>query len=227
MSVLFLVTGSLCGAMRLHIHTTNNQQPCRSDEGACLISRPIAIGVARFHTGFEAEDMVAAEGAVVATAAAFEEQQRAAPARSRRGGGEVRVTLFTKLGGVKAVKAVVAEMYTRLLADEVTAPFFAITNMAHLKQHQVEFMKIAFTQIPEDLDVPSLLEEKHMRLFLKMGLNETHFDKVADHFVGACNHLGVEQDLIAEAVEVIGPLRSVFRIAAIEHGKGKLRLAVE
>jgi hypothetical protein len=37
----------------------------------------------------------------------------------------VRVTLFDKLGGVKAAKAVVAEMYTLLLEDESTSPFFA------------------------------------------------------------------------------------------------------
>jgi hemoglobin len=147
-----------------------------------------------------------------------EEKLRQEPSRTQ---SEIRATLFTKLGGMEAVKAVVAEMYTRLLADDLTAPFFENTNMAHLKQHQVGFMKIAFTQIPEGLDVPALLIEKHLRLFQEKGLNATHFDRVATHFVGACDHLGVDQELIAEAAEVVGSLRPVFEQGAIDFGSKK------
>jgi len=131
------------------------------------------------------------------------------------------VTLFDKLGGSEAVSAVVGEMYTRLLADEITAPMFSETNLTRLKTHQIQFMKIAFSVIPDDLDVPKLLVEKHKRLFAEKQLNETHFDKVAEHFVGACHHLGVEQSLIDEAVAVIGPLRSVFEDAAKEYAAKK------
>jgi hemoglobin len=128
-------------------------------------------------------------------------------------------TLFDKLGGIDAVTAAVEEMYKRLLADELTAPFFENISMARLKQHQVQFMKIAFTQIPDDLDVAAVMREKHMKLFVEHGLNETHFDKVAECFVGACNHLGVAQELIDEAVGIIGPLRGIFEQGAIEFGK--------
>lgn len=133
-----------------------------------------------------------------------------------RSGSERLVTLYDKLGGEGAVNAAVEEMYRRLLADEATANFFENTDLAHLKKHQVQFMKVAFTKIPDDLDVPSLLREKHMRLFKRKGLNETHFDKVAEHFVGACQSLGVDQEVIDEAVGAIGPLRSVFEQGAIE-----------
>jgi hypothetical protein len=77
-------------------------------------------------------------------------------------------------------------------------------------------MKLAFSQIPEDLDVPAYMLETHSRLFVTMGLNETHFDRVAVHFVGALTHLNVNQALIDEAVAVIGPLRSVFEAGARE-----------
>ena len=127
------------------------------------------------------------------------------------------VTLLDKLGGTDALSAVVGEMYTRLLADEITAPMFAETNMTRLKVHQIQFMKIAFTVVPDDLDVPKLLVEKHQRLFAEKQLNETHFDKVAEHFVGACHHLNVDQTLIDEAVSVIAPLRSVFENTAKEY----------
>lgn len=146
----------------------------------------------------------------------FRRNESAPAVRSNSSCG-VRACLSTRLGGTNAVKGVVAEMYDRLLADEVTAPFFEGVNMAHLKQHQVEFMKIAFTEIPKDLDVNALLKERHMRLFLGKGLNATHFDKVANHFIGACIHLGVAQDLISEAVSVIRSLRPIFEKAAIEN----------
>jgi hypothetical protein len=78
-------------------------------------------------------------------------------------------------------------------------------------------MKFAFSHIPEGLDVPADLVEKHSRLFATMRLNETHFDRVAVHLVGALTHLDVDQALIDEAVAIVGPLRSVFETAAKEH----------
>jgi truncated hemoglobin YjbI len=42
-------------------------------------------------------------------------------------------TLFDRLGSVDAVKAAVEELYTRLLADEYTAPLFERVPMARLK----------------------------------------------------------------------------------------------
>lgn len=126
-------------------------------------------------------------------------------------------TLFQKLGGAGPIKAVVGEMYQRLLVDQQTSPFFEKINMGALKHHQVEFMKVAFTAIPEGLDVPAMLTEKHLALF-EAGLNEKHFDVVAGHFVASCQHLEVPQELIDEAVSVIGPLRKVFADGARKYG---------
>jgi hypothetical protein len=58
-----------------------------------------------------------------------------------------------------------------------------------------------------------------MRLFVKKVLNSTHFERVATHFVGASEHLGVDQELVGEAAEVIGSLRPVFEQAAVDYGK--------
>lgn len=130
---------------------------------------------------------------------------------------KIQGSLFQRLGGVAAVRAVVEAFYERLLADVALQPYFEGVNMAHLKRHQVEFMKIAFTEIPASLDVSALLLEKHQRLF-EAGLNEHHFDLVAGHFVGACQQLDVPQELIDEAVSVIGPLRGVFEQGAKLYG---------
>jgi hemoglobin len=123
-------------------------------------------------------------------------------------------TLFDKLGGLDTVSAVVEEMYERLVRDVSMACFFENISMVQLKYHQVQFMKIAFTEIPDDLDVPKHLDERHKKLF-EQGLNETHFDKVAQHFVGACHHVGVVQELVDEAVAIILPLRAVFEQGAV------------
>lgn len=126
-------------------------------------------------------------------------------------------TLFSRLGGVKAVRAVVDEFYDRILADEQLMGFFDDTSVVVLKLHQVGFMKLAFTEIPQDIDPVALLTEKHQALFQK-GLNGQHFDMVAGHFVGALQHAGVEQSLIDEAASVVLPLRPVFVEGAKKFG---------
>ena len=117
------------------------------------------------------------------------------------------------------VKELVKEFYERILQDENLAHFFVGVNMAHMKRHQVEFLKVAFTQIPDDLDVPEMLIEKHMRLF-RRGLNESHFDAVVGHFVDTLNSRNVDAEMVEEAVAIIGPLRSAFAQATQDYGMG-------
>jgi truncated hemoglobin YjbI len=87
-------------------------------------------------------------------------------------------TLASKLGGVAALKAAVEGLYQRILADSDLADFFEGMDMTSLKMHQIAFMNVAFTHVPEDLDVIQLMKDKHAGL-LKKGLAPIHFDKVA------------------------------------------------
>lgn len=121
-----------------------------------------------------------------------------------------REVLLTRLGGESALKTAVYDFYARLLEDEELEPFFKGQDMKALRDHQYKFMEIAFTHIPEDLDVPKLIAEKHAKLFAK-GLNETHFDLVAGHLVATLEHLGVGKTEIGEVVSIVGPLREVFK----------------
>ena len=122
-------------------------------------------------------------------------------------------TLLDRLGGVPALRAAVGEFYRRLLADPILAPMFEEVRMPLLRTHQIAFMRIAFTKIPENFDVSSLIVQKHLRLFYDKGLNATHFDIVATHFVQTLQQLGISSDLIDEVVSIVGPLRAAF-----EHG---------
>lgn len=126
-------------------------------------------------------------------------------------------TLFERLGGTEAVRAVVDDFYDRVLADAALAPFFEGKKVASLRYHQLRFLKVAFTHVPDDLDVPKMMIDKHRRLF-ESGLNETHFDKVAGHLVAALTDAGVSSELIAEAAAIVVPLRRAFEAGSILHG---------
>jgi hemoglobin len=142
----------------------------------------------------------------------------AADANTRKGRPAANETLFQRMGGINAVKAVVDEFYSRIQQDERVQAFFVAISMAHLKRHQVEFLKIAFSHAPDGLDVHNLLLEKHKRLFATAGLNETHFDVVVGHFLAACAVHNVSQNLMDEAAAIISPLRVVFAEGAKTHG---------
>jgi hemoglobin len=129
-------------------------------------------------------------------------------------------TILEKLGGDEALKQAVKVFYSTLVIDERVSRFFVGHPFAKLEWHQYNFMKIAFTKIPDDLDVPLLILKKHAFLFAN-GLDETHFDVVAEHFILACQKLGVKQDVIDEAVGVIAPLRAIFEQGAATHKKVK------
>jgi truncated hemoglobin YjbI len=69
---------------------------------------------------------------------------------------------------------------------------------------------MAFTEIPADMDVAKYMVDKHARLFQEKGLNASHFDLIAGHLVAALQQLNVAENLIAEVVAIVGPLRPVF-----------------
>mmetsp|Transcript_8138 Transcript_8138/g.24318 ORF Transcript_8138/g.24318 Transcript_8138/m.24318 type:complete len:419 (-) Transcript_8138:458-1714(-) len=127
-------------------------------------------------------------------------------------------TLFDRLGGEGAITAAVDEFYARVVVDNDLERFFVGVPLDVLKEHQRKFMKMAFTSVPEDVDVEKYMFTKHYRFFA-MGLNESHFDKVAGHFVSTLQHLEVSQNLIDEAVGNIAPLRPVFEKGIKGRGK--------
>ena len=119
-------------------------------------------------------------------------------------------TLLDRLGGPPALEAAVDIFYDRIVADDALARFFETTDMKMLRDHQYKFMEIAFTEVPQDLDVAKYVSDSHKRLLEKEGLNASHFDLVAGHLVGTLQGLGVKDDIVDEVVATVGPLRAVF-----------------
>ncbi len=112
----------------------------------------------------------------------------------------VSVSLFERLGGRKAIQAVVEEFYRRVLDDRDLKGYFAGVDMAQQKRKQAEFMTMAFGG-PNEYKGRSM-KESHDR----MGITEHHFGAVATHLVETLQWAGVKQNLIDEVVALVAPL---------------------
>jgi len=118
-------------------------------------------------------------------------------------------TLLARLGGEPALRAAVDLFYAKLMTQDSLQPYFEGVAIDKLKEHQYNFMTVAFTGIPEDMDVLGMIREKHSRLYA-LGMDETDFDVVAGEFVATLTDLQVPQPEIDEAAGVVLPLRAAF-----------------
>lgn len=129
---------------------------------------------------------------------------------------EEKETLLDRIGGEGALESAVMIFYDRIVEDPQLNRFFKGQDMNRLRTHQTRFMKIAFTGIPEGMDVAKLIATAHKRLFEKEGLNVKHFDLVAGHLIGTLQSLRVKKVVIDEVVATVGPLRAVFDIKSAD-----------
>jgi len=108
-------------------------------------------------------------------------------------------TLYEKLGGEKAVDAAVDIFYTKVLNDTALAPFFNGISMERQKKMQKAFLTVAFGG-------PNNYSGRGMRAAharpVAIGLNESHFNKVADHLQKTLLELSVPYDLIQEVMNI-------------------------
>ena len=131
------------------------------------------------------------------------------------GANERRAVMLEKLGGQRALRRAIDIFYAKQIADDRLMYFFRGVNVEIIKWHQFNLMSIAFTAVPENFDLPDLLLNRHGRLF-DMGLDETYFDIVAQHFKDTLVEMDVDPDLIKESLDVVMPLREVFAQGARE-----------
>jgi len=113
-------------------------------------------------------------------------------------------TLFETLGGAPAIRAVVTDFYTRVLADDNLKGFFKNTDMDRQREQQIAFVTMA-------LDGPNEYNGRPMKEAHEgMGITEFHFDQVAGHLVDALKNAGVSDELVGEVVARVAPLKSVI-----------------
>jgi hemoglobin len=101
--------------------------------------------------------------------------------------------------------AAVDLFYKKVLADELTKPFFAALDMTAQSRKQVAFMTWALGGPNEYRGRP--LREAHANLVRDKGLTDAHFDRVAEHLAATLRELGVAPNLIDEAIATVASTR--------------------
>jgi hemoglobin len=115
-------------------------------------------------------------------------------------------SLYERIGGQAAVMAAVDLFYRKVLADDLTRPFFDALDMDAQTRKQIAFMTWALGGPAEYRGRD--LTTAHGALVRNKGLSDVHFDAVAKHLEATLRELGVPDDLIAEALGIVGGTRA-------------------
>lgn len=113
-------------------------------------------------------------------------------------------TLYERVGGELAVRAVVLRLYRYILDDAELAFFFKNIDIERLKNSQVSFVSYAFGG-------PAAYTGKAMRdahrSSAARGLSDRHFDLVAGYLAQAMRDLGLASGMIDEALATVAATR--------------------
>lgn len=107
--------------------------------------------------------------------------------------------LFEQIGGAGAVDAAVDLFYRHVLSDDRIAHFFDGVDMERQAQKQKAFLTMAFGG-PHNYTGADM-KRGHAHL-VKQGLNDSHFDAVAENLSKTLQEMGVEQGLIDQVLTI-------------------------
>lgn len=114
-------------------------------------------------------------------------------------------SLYERVGGPEAVKAVVALLYEKILNDPVLIPYFEQVDVNRLRASQTAFVSMAFGGPSQYAGAD--LRRAHAKL-VERGLSDNHFDAVAGHLKDAMEQLGVAPSMVNEALAVVETTRN-------------------
>jgi hemoglobin len=110
------------------------------------------------------------------------------------------ISIHDAIGGYEAIEIVVADFYTRVLADDQVSGFFAGSNMNRLKGKQVEFFAAALGG-PEPYTGAPMKQVHQGR-----GIMMSHFALVAGHLTDSLSAAGVPPATIDDIIAAVAPL---------------------
>ena len=113
-------------------------------------------------------------------------------------------TLYERLGGDAAVDAAVDIFYRYVLADDRINHWFDAVDMERQAAKQKAFMTMAFGG-PNNYSGADM-RKAHAHL-VEQGLNDSHFDAVAENLGKALMDLNVAQEMIDEVMAIVGSTR--------------------
>jgi len=126
-------------------------------------------------------------------------------------------SLLDRMGGLTFLSLVVANFFDEIAEDKELVPFFRHVPLNAMKTHQIKFFTLVLGDEPDQPDSNDLVNYllmSHTRLFRDLGLNEVHFDLVANCLLKSLQSFQVDPPLIAEVVARMDPLRVVFEYGA-------------
>ncbi|MGB0719617.1 MAG: group I truncated hemoglobin [Bdellovibrionales bacterium] len=114
-------------------------------------------------------------------------------------------TLYDRIGGQDTVNKAVDLFYKKNIMDPRIRHYFLEIDLKNLKSHQVLFLSYVFGGIPAFSG--RSLWDAHKHLVKNMGLNDTHFDAVAENLQSTLDELGVEKELSDEVMHMVSATR--------------------
>jgi hemoglobin len=117
----------------------------------------------------------------------------------------VAESLFEQLGGFPAVDAAVDIFYRRVLKDPRVARFFEDTDMDAQREKQKAFLSMVFGG-PNEYQGKDL-RNAHTKL-VAQGLDDSHFDAVAEHLQATLVRLDVPEPLVAQVMAIAASTRN-------------------
>jgi hemoglobin len=118
----------------------------------------------------------------------------------------MKESLYERIGGEGALMAAVDLFYAKVLANDLTRPFFESLDMQAQIRKQISFMSWALGG-PESYKGRDLTAA-HAHLVKAKGLSDAHFDAVAVSLEQTLVELGVERALVDEVLGVVGQTRN-------------------
>jgi hemoglobin len=115
------------------------------------------------------------------------------------------MSLYTELGGAKALDAVVDSFYQKVLADDRVNGFFVGTDMARQARKQKAFLAFAFGG-PNNY-TGERMKDAHAHL-VERGLSDGHVDAIIELLGKTLKEFNVADDKIQQAAAVAESVRN-------------------
>lgn len=118
---------------------------------------------------------------------------------------EKRSSLYEQIGGEPAMGTAVELFYRKVLSDERISHFFEDVDMERQAAKQKAFLTMV-------CGGPAAYSGQDMRRghahLVKQGLNDTHFNAVAEHLAATLLELGVAKRLVEQVLAVAESARA-------------------
>lgn len=96
-------------------------------------------------------------------------------------------------------------LYSKIMVDKTLSPFFVGVNMPMLRHHMRLFLTDAFGGTSKYTGRE--LRDAHKDLVVSKGLNDTHFNRVAEHLKETLIRFKVSEDIISEVLAIVETTR--------------------